>query len=471
MHRVLGLEELSHIPNPEPEYGLKAAGLARLKSIVSLHAVDGLPIVVPDTFAIGASVDLEDPEVKEAYARMTVNMKRSKIILSRSSDPEEEPGRFESHSSLYDPTDPEGSFNGWLRAAKRVKESGARALIGQVLAGELVDFRYDREPSGRPIAVQSFGGDLSGFVGNSTSIVMGDEPVIVACLGLPSKIVRGDPDVCMLYKEESRDRAVNLHQIYWANQYSICEQKTIDLVRLEDPEKIQTLPYRYPAPMYMHESTAVPFYHNFSNGQRSEFKYNPFDLLDIVKYLSNRVGQHVEIEGSVSRDKICLFQLREFEVPEKKFQGLTEVPEDRLIFQTNRSFGFNQFHGDLVVANRLIDVSERTIFLYVGDTHGSDLARFAKYRKLIFGAYRADDLYAGMHTLGQAVQTIVKLEKIGVEAVAIGGSYDKLLSMASQYPENRVEYIADCVVRYTDVTVECDGMAAQIYFDKTTFKE
>ncbi|MEJ2366476.1 MAG: hypothetical protein P8017_17740 [Deltaproteobacteria bacterium] len=107
----------------------------------------------------------------------------------------------------------------------------------------------------------------------------------------------------------------------------------------------------------------------------------------------------------------------------------------------------------------------------MGDTHGSDLARFAKYRKLIFGAYRADDLYAGMHTLGQAVQTIVKLEKIGVEAVAIGGSYDKLLSMASQYPENRVEYIADCVVRYTDVTVECDGMAAQIYFDKTTFKE
>jgi hypothetical protein len=467
MRRVLGLEELLHISDPESEYGLKAVGLAKLKNIVSSQVVGGFPIVVPDAFAVGVSIDLESSEVREAYARMTSNRKHPRIILARSSDPEEEPGRFESHPSLYDPADPEGSFNGWLTAARRVKESGARALIGQVLAGEMVDFNYDQDSGGKPISVQSFGGDLSGFVGNSTSIVMGDEPVIVACLGLPSKIVRGDLDACLLYRENSRNRAVNLRQNYWANQYSLWEQQTIDLIKLEDAENIVSLPYRHPAPMVMHGSTSIPFYYNPATVEHPDLKFRPFELLDLMEYLFNKVESHVEVEGSVGQSKIYLFQHREYEVPPRRFQELTEVSEDRLIFKTKSSFGFNQFRGDFVVAGKLIDVPERTIFLYVGDTHTSDLASFEKYRYLIFGAYRADDLFAGMHTLGQAVQTIVKLEKSGVEAVAIGGSYDKLLSVASQYPQNRVEHIEESVVKYKDVTVECDGMVAQIYFNKT----
>ncbi|MBW3011912.1 hypothetical protein KY311_01900, partial [Candidatus Woesearchaeota archaeon] len=55
------------------------------------------------------------------------------IIMARSSDENEMPGKFESHSALYDPKDFEGSFQRWLEAARKVRESGAGGVIGQML--------------------------------------------------------------------------------------------------------------------------------------------------------------------------------------------------------------------------------------------------------------------------------------------------------------------------------------------------
>jgi len=466
MRKVLAFEELLNISDPESDYGLKAAGMAKLINAVRSFAVGGVAICIPDGFATPTNQKLFSKEVEDAYIRLTASFRVPKIILARSSDPEEEPGAFESYPSLFIPKDPYGSFNRWLTAARKVRMSGARALIGQVLATDLTDFQYDSDTnlSPREITVKSFGGDLTGFVGNSTNIVMGDEPVIVACLGLPSKIVRGDHDVVMMYENGSGKQAVSLQHPYWANQYLDIQQKTIDVIPLEDPGRIKTMRFRCSAPLLMHESTSLPFYHTLDD-KKDRRRFNPFDLLDLVREIKARIGKNIEMEGSVHQNKICLFQLREYEVPQKKNHCLSNVPEERLIFKSSKAFGFNRFHGNLLVSSELIDIPGDAIMLYVGDTYCRNLDSFSKYRQLVFGAHRADDLYAGMHTLGHTVQTIVRLEKKNVASVAIGGSYDKLLADASRYPPSKVEPFLQSSFIYKDVTVECDGTFAQIYFN------
>lgn len=466
MGNILSFKELLHVSDPETDYGLKAAGLAKLIETTNPYSIGGHDVCIPDGFAIPTTQWLSSRQLEDAYMRLTANLKAPKVILARSSDPQEEPGIFESHPSLFLPRDPHGSFVRWLTAARRVRLSGARALIGQVLAADLTDYPHGSDSSRSPkeISDRSFGGDVTGFVANSINIVMGQEPVIVACLGLPSKIVRGDPDVVMMYEDGEDKHAVSLQHPYWANQYLDIQQKTIDVILLDDPDRIITMDYRCSSPMMMHESTSLPFYYTFGEKREKE-AFDPFDLLDLIREITARIGNNFEIEGLVHQQRIYLFQLREYEIPRKKNHGLCNVPEERLIYRSERAFGFNRFCGNLVVSNELIDIPGDAIMLYVGDTYCRDLERFNKYKQLVFGAHRADDLYAGMHTLGHTVQTIVKLEKISVASVAIGGSYRRLLADVHRYPPAKVEPYRQASHIFKDVTVECDGTVAQIYFN------
>ena len=479
--KVLLLEELVREQVNESVYGLKTAGLVKLNRLLSEL---NLPkyIKVPDFFAIPVSIDLESPYVKTAYQRLVSKLDSHQIILARSSDPEEKPGKFETHSSLFQPEKPEESYNNWIDAAKKVKLSGARALIGQPLAAQLEQFSFDRKYDGesRPLdkTVASFGGSNTSFFLNSTSFLRGDYPLLVACFGLGSKIARGDKDVCLIEEGPNRTSVVALNHNYYSESFTRFEQEKIDLVTLKKPSRISSINYdtelqtnRYS--LFQH--SMIPFddlYRFFMEGHRGEdfqwFRFGPDRLLDIVNKLKKRLEKPFEIEGCLNENGIYLVQLREYNMPQRGNFELTEVVKENILFKSKKeSIGFNKFKGDLYLSDRLIEVPEGSIFMYDGDNIDKvDL--FCGYKQIVIPFPDVGGRFETAHAFGRTVQIILELERSGIKAIALGDSDN---TWVLNHPEktisnHRYQRLDNSTVIYKNVTVECNGDDAQIFFNK-----
>ena len=491
MKKVLTLDELAQQEVDVGEYGKKTAGLVKLHRILPSLKFP-YPLSIPRMFAVPVNgLDSSNGlyEARDAYIKLTRFFMEPKIIFARSSDPEEAPGKFETHSSLYDPADPEKSFSRWLDAAEKVHESGAKALIAEVLAADLEDFPYDIEyiETGRDgkwvtgiksefVTIKSFGGSNSSFIGNSSSVMRGEYPGLVACFGLASKIARGDKDVSMMQECAHRVDVISLDHNYMRESRSNYEQKAIDLFTLENPDKITTLKYHEEAQIWLGVSTynyaSVPFPDHYFVG-RGERSFNPSSLLTLISEIKSKVGKDVQVEGCVNEKGVNLFQLVEYDMPERNFKGLSDVHEDRLIIKTEEeSIGFNQFKGDLYVSTKKIDVPKDAIFMYLGGFYGKDIEEFKQYPRLIIPFFESGGHYAQAHSTFHTFQKLVELEKIGVRAIALTDKYRDVLfkspneisQLLSKHP-GRFEKIDECTLKYKNVTAECDGFDAQIYFN------
>jgi len=489
MKKVLTLDELAQQEDVS-EYGKKTAGLVKLHQIIPSLDFTFL-IKIPEMFAVpvnGLDSATGVHEAKEAYMKLTRQFKEPKIILARSSDPEEAPGRFETHSSLYDPVHREKSFFAWLDAAKRVHDSGARALIGQVLAANLGDFTYDKkypkedEKPAVYLRIPCFGGHDTGFVANSASVIGGGYPVVVSAFGLPSKIVRGDKEVCMMQKTRKRHKSVEIINLDSDYRYShpMFRQFNIDIITLEKPEEITSFECRRPLESaFLIDYTSIPFCLHYYDSSDENVDFEPmFDLVKLIEKIKKETDSEIEIEGIVNEHPFCVyvFQLREYEMPQMDFKGLTEVPDKRKIYKTRFALGYQKFKGDLYVSRDLIDVPDNAIFLYSNpnayEKEAPDLSRFSC---LIIPMYQPDKMRhvaIGSHAIGQTTQALVELEKKGVKPIALGEDRDGESSFSdffwniNEYPEARVEVINDNTRIFKNVTVECDGSDAQVYWNE-----
>ena len=107
-------------------------------------------------------------------------------------------------------------------------------------------------------------------------------------------------------------------------------------------------------------------------------------LFDIIEYLADFLGQHVQIEGTATEDAIFLYQLRPYELPQRNFSGLSEVSAESIIYRNNEnSMGFQKFVGDLIVSNEVIDIGPENILLYLGDVNPFDMGCFSNCTQLI----------------------------------------------------------------------------------------
>lgn len=479
MNKILTLEDLTTItPSPE-EYGLKLEGIAKLVKIVRSITDSPYSISIPQLFGVPTNVSLENKEIRKEYQKLTSKFDVPKIILARSSDQQEKPGKFETHSSLYDPRNPEVSFKNWISAAQKVRESGARALIGQVFAGDLINFPYTYDEKSSDISektIASFGGDQSSFVANSSNYLNGEHPSILACFGAASKLVRGDNDITVLLIRRDTDfswgffEAVNLRHNY---RMSSCvkdvDQRTIDVITLEDPTKITTLDYHLDKKgIFITEppiSLPFPLGIRYTNQEIDDFR--PLYLLALIKIIKDATDKHIEVEGSVSEEGISLFQLREYELPKKQFQGFSKIPEQRVISSYERgSIGFNKFVGDLYISRKQIKVPKNAIFMYLGEEHYSEPEKFKRHPRMIFDTFDSNGHYAGIHSFGHTVQTMVELEKLGVDSIALEDGHKTYMSALGNFAD-RIKVSDDrSVMIIKDVTVECNGEKAQIYFNK-----
>jgi len=385
------------------------------------------------------------------------------------------PGLFETHSSLYDPRDPESSFQNWLAAARRTLDSGARAILGQVLAAPLEDFRprqhYGHDESDKNL-IRSFGGSSSSFVGNSVGI-KGLRPTIVCCYGLPSKIVRGDSDLSLLTALPFDEfRAVNLNHNYSFSSDADVDQGSIDLITLQEPTKTTQLPISFPdyrSYRLSEKGVSVPF----RSILRDRFEFHPKQLLNLIHYLVEGKGKQIEIEGLVDVQGISLVQLREYDLPIRDFTQLTQVPPTKIIHQNKASMGYHQFKGDLYVADHFPDnLPDDAIFMYTKDLNGKDLERLAQHKQVVIPPFYLEKDKPGSqiatHVFGYNTQMLVILQSLGTDAIVMGGIDEVFLTPYAKrkFRARNVGTDDKPVLKYQNITVECDGESSQVYLNK-----
>jgi hypothetical protein len=475
--KVLFLEDLLKDLNIEKRYGLKTAGLVKLDCWLRQSELPGY-VRIPDFFVVPVNMDLDNPDVRSAYIKLVTPIDAPKIILARSSDPKEKPGRFQTHTSLFEPGKPDKGLEDWMKAAAKVRESGARAVIGQPMVGDLQNFVYDEDYTDSNSffkTIPSFGGSNTAIVMNSANFIHGEYPTITACYGLGSKIARGDMDICLAENGPWRTSVVNLANNYVGSSYGYYKQQTIDLVRLSSPDAVSTIDHDPDLGIKTDwDNSLVPFndaylfYHKVdSDMDLMTERFGLYDLFDIVKELRKKTQKHIEIEGCVNDKGIFLFQLREYELPQKTPIALCEAEEDRMLLRRSlESLGYNRFKGDLYVSDRLIQVPKDDMFMLTNEklVHFSDSYRkFRKYTQLIIPYFTSGGHFAAAHAFGQTVQTLYELEKVGVKAIAL--ERISIGSMLDKCPNGRYERVDGSTVIFRDVTAECAGHEAQIFFN------
>jgi hypothetical protein len=475
MTGVKFLEELLTEENISERFGLKTEGLVKLKKVLEHPEMPKPPsyVKIPNMFAIETGTDWNNTELRQAYNTLTSGFNKLRIIFARSSDPQETPGKFETASSLYIPGNPEQSFKNWINAAKRVRESGARAIIGQPMIGEIRSFpnEFDSD-TGRYKEILVFGSKITSFFMNSSNWIRGDLPVIIAGNGLGSKIARGDMDVCMIERNISKYEVINLNHNYSAESFSHYNPETIDLITLENPNKISTLeimseykPTRKPwgRSWIPFDDYNFMFKYNHSMGREGD-TFSPTELFYTLQCVKWSTDKHVEIEGCADDDGIHLLQLREYETPKKNFHKLTKInPEKKILDIEMWGIGFNQFKGDLFISDKIIDVPKDAIFFYdKGRNNYIDAQNLQKYKQLVIPYHGHQGEYFE-HQLGETIQTMVELEKLGVKSIALHGIEHNIIT-ALKIKESLYKKENNAIV-FHNVTVECDGHEAQIYFN------
>lgn len=482
MSGIKFLEELLTEDNISERFGLKVDGIVKLKKIKEKNLEELKYVIIPDLFTIDETIAFDNPELEKAYIKYTSQFNEPKIILARSSDPNEIPGKFETAPSLYDPKHPKKSFENWINAAKKVRESGARKILGQELVGELEDFAHDYEYikdnegnlKEEKITIKSFGGSLTSFFMNSTNFISGDKPSIAACFGLASKIARGDKDVSII-QYSAGVRVINLNQNYESGSQAKYKQQTVDLITLDNPSKVSTIKYNHKCqPSGINNGKgSTPFIEKyyFKESEKNEY-YREFDineLFNIISAIKATTDKHIELEGSINNKGIHLFQLREYELPTKVFNGLTQKDNiDKILEDNTYGLGFNQFIGDIYISKKTIDIPENATLWYNGNIYDNNINEFRKYKQLIIPFnIPTGVVYYEVHAVAQTIKTMFELEKLGVRSIAIfmDPIDNKNIAETLKKPNLKYEKDNDTII-LRNMTAECNGSDIQIYYNK-----
>jgi hypothetical protein len=164
------LEELANSGKPVDivEFGLKTEGLVELiRDRPELIRITEIPedakyedegirdlldqkrwdfdYEVPPAFVVPKSSD-DLNKLKESYSELVKDEKDYCVILARSSHEDEQPGKFETLTALYDPKNPEDSFNKFLEVFQKVRDDPLKPVIVQKMVGEVTYLDTERVP-------------------------------------------------------------------------------------------------------------------------------------------------------------------------------------------------------------------------------------------------------------------------------------------------------------------------------------
>ena len=457
MREIATLKELAKGSEDIIPYGQKAEGL------VELIRKNNGAYVVDTGFAISVDYNRGDsPELKSYFDRLASIIKSPMILMARSSDPEEVPGKFESHTLMHTPGNETESYKDFVEAVEKVRASGARAVVCQIGAMEQdrVDVDWDYKTLNK-ITEEAFGSRDTGFVYNTQSR-FGKGSVICAVRGLASKIVRGDSDICMIQNSGMGVHAVNINHNYHASSLGKMEQGSLDVIKLSNPKQIvsQDRLEEIHCGSILGRSS-IPF---FAERFRGEIQMEGlFEMFDDLK----TDGRELEIEGSclgVFGYIPHLFQLRHYEVPQGRLLQLTRVSDEKLLLGPFDSYVSDKIEGDLNFVNQadikligegqIVFCNDYNSLMYGRGTRSTE--RFVEELRnkgaagVVIPIKKIDGLYTGDHETGVMTQELFLLQKY-LTAIAMDAGHMAEL-------ERRV--VGQII---PDIVVESDSDKGQVY--------
>jgi hypothetical protein len=460
------LEQLLKEEHTVP-YGKKTQGLIELyqalKQItVGNYEQKAIPVEVPGFFAVPVGMQLEHNSVRDNYHALTRNLAQPRIVMARSSDPGEMPGEFESHSSLYTPGNNEESFRDWLAAARRVRESGAGGIIGQVMVGSPEKLRDLDDEQGKGPTV--FGMGNVAFYSKSSSTIRGRYPSAAFCAGLGSKIARGDDEVAIIFINRHRLDLITPKHNFHRRSFIEYKQSEIDIIMINNPQKTVSrhYPYRRPINQFiLHQIGSLPF-HDYVIKNRSPIFVHPGDILELTAKIAVGCGHDVEIEGCMTNEGIYLLQMNH--APSTKKTELSKVGESKVLYKTGHkeAIGANRFTGNLYISDSTVHMNPNDMLLLTTPIQKEKLSKLRGVHNIIYPFPSIMGLYEYAHQFGYAAQLFHQLEKRGIHAIGIGDEAYSITKGLGKAPKHRRHLLGD-VLKITNVTAECDGTDAQIY--------
>jgi len=471
------------------EYGEKAEGLAEL-----IRRNKG-KYIVDRGFGIPSSIPIRDTqELRYALYRLTYHEKKPRLLIARSSDKNEAPGVFESHTFMWTPRNWKQCKADLIEACEKVRHSGAGGIVCQLINMELSEIQAGYDNDFNPIEKPCFGADRIGFVYNSHSRYFRNSPVVTSACGLVSKLVgskkvgiidkeRNVKDVSLIFDHPLAGlRVINPGHDYHGSSFSAYEQKKIDVIFLDNPKETITL-NAFPG-----LGAGAPLGYASTPFQLGDF--HPRDLFEIMKSLKTD-EKEIEIEGDVpefdeNRGQAIphFFQLRRYHLPESRLEKLTQVNPDKLLAQSENAYVADKFSGNLILLDKMKPycVQEGQIAM-VSDYHsiscsGEKADKTKKFvkdlierkaRGLIIPVVESHGHYAKIHEMGLMIQELWLLQKeIPVIAVEphVFGDLERITSTSlGSELSGRVSYTPYGKILH-NVTVESDDEQAQIYWNE-----
>ena len=457
------------------EFGRKTVGLVQLAPVLdAINGKMGWSVGIPDLRAFPVDVGYRSRIARRSYRSLVRDIDEPTVIMHRSSDPSEEPGRFLTAASIYDPRQKGASMHAAMNAMRRVRESGARAQLMQVLPCTLqnavVDYERTSLDDDYPKSVtrlKCFGADSVAFYANSASTLTNnvDGEIAVLTRGLGTKIARGDEHVVMIMRSDHDVVAINLQHDYTMQSKAEYMPDTIDVISDEtaDMESI-----RMRLPTRGKHAARYDECHRTELPLDSRWGYKPAVFLDLVRAVADRIGSDVELEGIVTQKGISVVQMRTYTMPEAEGIALTELPRERLIHRTrndslgeinkkkwrhNRkgelSLGNARLEGRLVISKQVPEPSQDMILMYTGMDFDPDA--LSRYEQVVLPTFTKEGAgYPGQHAYGVTTQRLRALQERGVRALSLGRSF-------------YVHFERRGIHEVPDVAVECADGYAQVF--------
>jgi len=504
MKNIMLLNELLYENEEEikKSFPEKVEGLVTIQKLIEngkLNEVCKYPIKVNNFFGVRNIEESKIEELKEAYFKITEIFSKNnerRVILARSLNFEEAPGKFSSYPSLFDPTAIEESFKNWYLAMRKVQDSGSVGVIAHVLSSKEEDFivKDYRENWRRQIIsdkVRSFGGTNVAFYIKSYSelgsIDPEDKSVCFMTRGLGAKITSGDKDIIAAFIDKSEPnselRYVNLEHDYSLQSKALYDPTSVYVVKSDEPDSFLKINYDMGT---KDESiarpdigfigrTEVPFSTNWVNGS----SINPFrlkELFKLVNYLKKENNSEIELEGSINKEEgIYICQLRRYKISNSENIELSSICQRRKIIQTQNdnlaqhsfkgefSFGNSKFEGPMHISEEVVNINDGGFLALSNGLYQYDFSKLVGQKRvcLIPNNFKGNT-YLGQHVFGAIVNARARLHDLGIEAIILSPRYSEILTNPHKYFKTFIQEENQVIV--PNVVLECNAKGAQIFY-------
>ena len=482
----LMLKDLAKEKGDISEFGLKTEGLVEL-----INRNTG-KYVVDKGFAISENEKVEgNRKVEEISVRLTRGPEEPKLIIARSSDRNESPGKFESHTCLWDPKKPEKYVGELIEAIEKVRDSGAGGVACQVMANTLSREKFymmDDERKPQHFQEPCFGGEDTGFVFKSHTYLKKNHSIIYSTRGLTSALVgkiSQQQNVSIIFNGPEGTKCLNLKDSYLHSSQNGVKQDVSEIIRLADPSQILQVTYDYDN--YKTWCSRLPgenLLADVCNPLHFDYDEDIFSFFRLLESLKTG-NEEAEIEGCMLSHPLGethLHQLRKYSIPKERDIIMVELQEPlRGIIGMEDAYVSDRFSGNLVVLQDTegYDISEGDIILPLFITEIGSLETNQKFNYLcgefvkkpcrgmiVPTRYFGDKYHEATHSFGSLIQTLHELQNshpvIGINKNDAQRLQSKIRMLEQTFPNNVERRKYGAVLR--DVCVECDGEQAQIYW-------